>query len=104
MNESDFKRLQAGDIIQDCRGTTRYLVSANYGDRIDAVILTELHNNHNWIKVTGPADYCPPPPACDAGPAPCPPTWEDEFKQMTIIEVLVEMRQLLKRAIEKLGD
>ena len=52
MTKTQFKKLKPGDLVRHVlSGSTAYVVTANYGERVTAVRTMDLTNPSEWIKV-----------------------------------------------------
>lgn len=67
MKPEEFKSLSTGDIVRHARGSSSFVVTYNYGDRVTAVRTADLTNPSEW-------DLCykanPKPPSDMRGPEP----------------------------------
>jgi hypothetical protein len=47
----DFKGLQEGDIVKNQASSKKYIVTANYGDRVTAVATVDMTHPDEWDLV-----------------------------------------------------
>lgn len=52
MTNQEMKDLKPGDIVCHVSNSLRYIVTANYGDRVTVVRTHDLTNPIEWRKVT----------------------------------------------------
>lgn len=56
MTSEEFRALQPGAIVRHTAGTCAYIVMANYGSRLTAARVIDLHNPEEWVWIK----TCPP--------------------------------------------